>query len=160
MRAGDTRVSRASRRDRLESRAAVAGRARCPDERGGTRPGPPAGAAVLDASDCLRGQQSARACRGHGRNSGRRVPVSPRDRYEAAGKSITDSWTGCTLPDIARQHPSFVADGQLRPDAFDVSGAERLPDVTRRVSAVLDGRARAATEAGPSPSSATASRWR
>lgn len=46
-------------------------------------------------------------------------------------------WTGRTLPDIARQHPSFVSDGQLRPDAFDVSGAERLPDVTRRVSAVL-----------------------
>ena len=47
------------------------------------------------------------------------------------------SWSGLTLPEIGRRFPSLVRDEQLRPEAFEVSGGERLPDVHRRVSAVL-----------------------
>jgi broad specificity phosphatase PhoE len=47
------------------------------------------------------------------------------------------SWSGLTLPEIGHRFPSLVHDQQLRPEAFDVSGGERLLDVHRRVSAVL-----------------------
>jgi broad specificity phosphatase PhoE len=47
------------------------------------------------------------------------------------------SWSGLTLPDIGHRFPSFVGNDQLRPEAFEVSGGERLSDVHRRVSAVL-----------------------
>jgi broad specificity phosphatase PhoE len=47
------------------------------------------------------------------------------------------SWSGLTLSDICRRFPSLVENEQLRPEAFDVSGGERLPDVCRRVSGVL-----------------------
>lgn len=47
------------------------------------------------------------------------------------------SSTGLTLPDISRRFPLLVEHAQLRPEAFDVSGGERLPDIYRRVSDVL-----------------------
>ncbi len=47
------------------------------------------------------------------------------------------SWSGLTLPEIGRRFPLLVRDDRLRPEAFDVSGGERLPGVHRRVSAVL-----------------------
>jgi broad specificity phosphatase PhoE len=47
------------------------------------------------------------------------------------------SWSGMTLPDIGQRFPALVDHEQLRPEAFDTSGGERLPDVYRRVSDVL-----------------------
>ncbi len=47
------------------------------------------------------------------------------------------SWTGLTLPDIGTRFPALVEHEQLRPDAFDISGGERLSDLHRRVSDVL-----------------------
>jgi probable phosphoglycerate mutase len=46
-------------------------------------------------------------------------------------------WTGWTLPEIASEHPSLVAHGQLLPEAFDVNCGEPLTNVFRRVSAAL-----------------------
>ena len=47
------------------------------------------------------------------------------------------SWSGMTLPEIGRRFPLLVEREQLRPEAFDISGGERLPDVYHRVSDVL-----------------------
>lgn len=47
------------------------------------------------------------------------------------------SWSGLTLFDIGRRFPELVENDQLRPEAFDVSGGERLADVSRRVTDVL-----------------------
>ena len=47
------------------------------------------------------------------------------------------SWSGLTLPDIAERFPLLVEHEQLRPEAFDVSGGERLSDNYHRVSEVL-----------------------
>jgi len=59
-------------------------------------------------------------------------------RVEARLREIDHgSWSGLTLPDIGSRFPELVAREQLRPEAFDVSGGERLPDVYRRVTGVL-----------------------
>jgi broad specificity phosphatase PhoE len=47
------------------------------------------------------------------------------------------SWSGLTLPDIGRRFPALVEHEQLRPEAFDISGGERLDDASRRVGDVL-----------------------
>ncbi len=48
------------------------------------------------------------------------------------------SWTGRTLAEIAADHPSLVAYGQLCPAAFGVGGGESLMDVFGRASAALN----------------------
>jgi broad specificity phosphatase PhoE len=59
-------------------------------------------------------------------------------RVEARLQEIDHgSWSGLTLPDIGSRFPALVAHEQLRPEAFDVGGGERLPDVYRRVAEVL-----------------------
>lgn len=47
------------------------------------------------------------------------------------------SWSGMTLPDIGQRFPLLVEHEQLRPEAFDLSGGERLPEICHRVSEVL-----------------------
>jgi broad specificity phosphatase PhoE len=47
------------------------------------------------------------------------------------------SWSGLTLTEIGHRFPSLVGGDRLLPDAFDLSGGERLDDVRRRVSAIL-----------------------
>ena len=60
------------------------------------------------------------------------LQVEPRLREVDHG-----SWSGLTLPVIARRFPELVYDDRMRPEAFGVSGGEELHDVYRRVSAVL-----------------------
>jgi broad specificity phosphatase PhoE len=47
------------------------------------------------------------------------------------------SWAGLTIPTIARMCPGAVIDGQLQPEALDVSGGETLAAAYRRASTVL-----------------------
>jgi broad specificity phosphatase PhoE len=47
------------------------------------------------------------------------------------------SWAGFTIPTIARMCPGAVIDGQLQPEALDVSGGETLAAAYRRASTVL-----------------------
>jgi broad specificity phosphatase PhoE len=47
------------------------------------------------------------------------------------------SWAGFTIPAIARTSPGAVIDGQLQPEAFNVSGGETLAAAHRRASTVL-----------------------
>jgi probable phosphoglycerate mutase len=58
------------------------------------------------------------------------------------------SWAGLTILTIARRCPGAVIDGQLQPEALDLSGGETLAAAYRRASAALR-RLAAATPASP-----------
>src|SRR5205807_1953401 len=47
------------------------------------------------------------------------------------------SWTGLTIPTIVRMCPGALIDGQLQPEALDVSGGETLAAAYCRASTVL-----------------------
>src|SRR5260370_10853905 len=47
------------------------------------------------------------------------------------------SWAGLTIPTIARMCPGAVIDGQLQPEALDISGGETRAAAYHRASSVL-----------------------